>query len=260
MTPAGTSFPFFLAFGVVCIAPVQTSRADKGALSAAIESRAEPTWQAALQIWDWAEPGYQEVKSAKLLSDMLERQGFKVERGVAGIPTAFTATAGSGKPVIGILGEYDALPGLAQEAVPEQKPRAPLATAMVKRAGIIYSGAASAAAAIAIAEQLAIDKRSGTVRFYGCPAEEGGAAKVFMVREGLFKDCDVVLHPGIRAAGMPPAMQPAQARGSLRNFVFMAPAASWWAASPPSRAAVSAGARRRRADELRRRVVARAHA
>ena len=63
----------------------------QGALSAAIESRAEPTWQAALQIWDWAEPGYQEVKSAKLLSDMLERQGFKVERGVAGIPTAFTA-------------------------------------------------------------------------------------------------------------------------------------------------------------------------
>ena len=192
--------PVLLAFGVVCIAPVQTSLADKGALSAAIESRAEPTWQAALQIWDWAEPGYQEVKSARLLSDMLERQGFKVERGVAGIPTAFTATAGSGKPVIGILGEYDALPGLAQEAVPEQKPRA--GNGYGQACGHHLFGAASAAAAMGNRRATGHRQRSGTVCFYGCPAEEGGAAKVFMVREGLFKDCDVVLHwhPGSRNA------------------------------------------------------------
>jgi aminobenzoyl-glutamate utilization protein B len=189
-----------LAVGLMCGTPAKTCRADKSALAAAIESRAEPTWHAASKIWEWAEPGYQEVKSAQLLADMLEGQGFKVERGVAGIPTAFTATAGRGKPVIGILGEYDALPGLAQEAVPEQKPRA--GDGYGQACGHHLFGAASTAAAIAIAEQLGKDKLPGTVRFYGCPAEEGGAAKVFMAREGLFSDCDVVLHwhPGSRNA------------------------------------------------------------
>ena len=169
-------------------------------MHALIESRAEPTWQAALQIWEWAEPGYQETKSAALLADMLEQADFKVQRGVAGIPTAFTATAGSGKPVIGILGEYDALPGLSQAAVPEQSPR--VAGGYGQACGHHLFGAASAAAAISVAEQLKSDKLPGTVRFYGCPAEEGGAAKVFMVRDGLFNDCDVVLHwhPGSRNA------------------------------------------------------------
>ncbi len=72
----------------------------------------------ALKIWDWAEVGYQEKRSAALLADAMEEGGFKVERGVAGIPTSFIASIGSGKPVIGILGEYDALPGLSQQAVP----------------------------------------------------------------------------------------------------------------------------------------------
>src|SRR5689334_20502687 len=82
--------------------------AQKNWLAESIQNRDVETWKAAKQIWEWAEPGYQETKSSKLLADMLERNGFQVERGVAQIPTAFVATAGSGTPVIGILGEYDA--------------------------------------------------------------------------------------------------------------------------------------------------------
>ncbi len=191
-----------LAFYGVVVAGVLSTpcRADKAALPAAVDALSEPTWQAALKIWEWAEPGYQEEKSAALLAEMLEGAGFKVERGVAGIPTAFTATAGSGQPVIAILGEYDALPGLSQQATPEQAPR--VAGGYGQACGHHLFGTASAAAAIAVAEQLKKDKLPGTVRYYGCPAEEGGAAKVFMVREGLFKDCDVALHwhPGSRNA------------------------------------------------------------
>jgi len=179
-----------IAAHIVC--PATICHAEKKDLSAAIEARAEPTWQAALKIWEWAEPGYQETQSSQLLADMLEKEGFTVERGVAGIPTAFTATAGSGKPVIGILGEYDALPGLSQNATPEQSPRTP--GGYGQGCGHHLFGSASAAAAIVVAEQLKKDKLSGTVRFYGCPAEEGGNGKVYMVRDGLFKDCDVVLH------------------------------------------------------------------
>lgn len=176
------------------------SRADKAALPSAIDRRADATWKAALQIWEWAEPGYQEEKSSALLANMLEAEGFEVERGVAGIPTAFTATAGSGRPVIAILGEYDALPGLSQQAVPERAPRVP--GGYGQACGHHLFGAASAAAAIAVAEELKKEKLSGTVRFYGCPAEEGGAAKTFMVRAGLFNDVDAALHwhPGNRNA------------------------------------------------------------
>ncbi|MBI2825955.1 MAG: amidohydrolase [Planctomycetia bacterium] len=193
-------------FGALLVLILGTGvcRADKAALAAAVEARAEPTWQAAQKIWEWAEPGYQETKSAALLAEMLESAGFRVQRGVAAIPTAFTATRGSGKPVIGILGEYDALPGLSQQAVPEQSPREP--GGYGQGCGHHLFGTASAAAAIVVAEQLSRDKLSGTVRYYGCPAEEGGAAKVFMVRDGLFNDCDVVLHwhPSSRnAAGDP---------------------------------------------------------
>jgi aminobenzoyl-glutamate utilization protein B len=197
----------------IALVPVTFCRADKKDLAAAIDSRAEPTWHAALAIWEWAEPGYQEVQSAKLLADMLEREGFKIERGVAGIPTAFTATAGNGKPVIGILGEYDALPGLSQAAVPERSPR--VAGGYGHGCGHHLFGAASAAAAIVVAEQLKKDQLSGTLRFYGCPAEEGGEGKVFMVREGLFNGCDAVLHwhPGSKnAAGDPTCLAVVHAR------------------------------------------------
>ncbi len=198
--PVGRFARVLLTVVAMTLSAAAPCRADKAALSAAIEARAEPTWQAALQIWEWAEPGYQEEKSSALLAQMLEHEGFKVERGVAGIPTAFTAEAGEGPPVIAILGEYDALPGLSQQAVPEQSPRVP--GGYGQGCGHHLFGTASAAAAMAVAERLKKDHLPGTVRFYGCPAEEGGAAKVFMVRAGLFNDCDVALHwhPGSRNA------------------------------------------------------------
>jgi aminobenzoyl-glutamate utilization protein B len=166
--------------------------AQKSQLAASIEQRDAETWNAAKQIWEWAEPGYQEHQSSKLLAEMLERNGFRVELGVAGIPTAFTATAGSGSPVIGILGEYDALPGLSQKATPARE--AVRAGGYGHGCGHHLFGVASASAAIALAEQIRSGQLHGTVRYYGCPAEEGGSAKVFMVLAGLFRDCNVVLH------------------------------------------------------------------
>ncbi len=166
--------------------------AQKAALSDYINQHDDKFWDAAVNIWNWAEPGYQEAKSSKLLADMLEEAGMKVERGVAEIPTAFTATFGEGQPVIGILGEYDALPGLSQNAVPYREPNPKLTYG--HGCGHHLFGVASAAATLAVVDQIKAGQIKGTVRFYGCPAEEGGSAKVFMVQAGLFKDCDVVLH------------------------------------------------------------------
>src|SRR5437588_13044276 len=98
------------------------ARAQKDALSDSIMKREAESWEMALKIWNWAEVGYKETKSSALLADRLEKAGFNVQRGVAKIPTAFTATFGEGKPVIVILGEFDALPGLSQQAVPLKPP------------------------------------------------------------------------------------------------------------------------------------------
>ena len=171
---------------------VQTARAQKQTMVDRIQQRESTTWEWASRIWNLSEPGYQEVESARLLADALEAAGFRVERGVAEIPTAFTATFGAGSPVIAILGEYDALPGLSQQAVPEQLPR--VGATYGHACGHHLFGAASASAAIAIAEQIQSGKLQGTIRFYGCPAEEGGSGKTFMVRAGLFDDCDAALH------------------------------------------------------------------
>jgi aminobenzoyl-glutamate utilization protein B len=147
---------------------------------------------AALQIWDYAELGYKEEKSSTLLQKTLTDNGFTVQAGVAGIPTAFIASYGSGSPVIAILAEYDALPGLAQEAVPEKK------TIAGKNAGHACGhhlfGAASVAAGISIKNLMAQQKIKGTIKVYGCPAEEGGSGKVYLTRDGFFNDVDVVLH------------------------------------------------------------------
>lgn len=146
----------------------------------------------ALQIWDYAEVGYKEVKSSGLLQKTLSDNGFTVQSGVADIPTAFVATYGSGKPVIGILAEFDALPGLAQTADPEKK------TIEGKQAGHACGhhlfGTASIAAGIEIKKLIEEKKFKGTIKVYGCPAEEGGSGKVYMVRAGLFNDVDVVIH------------------------------------------------------------------
>ncbi|NAY93191.1 amidohydrolase [Muricauda sp. JGD-17] len=142
-------------------------------------------------IWDLAEMGYLEEKSAALLQGELKEAGFSIRTGIAGIPTAFMAEYGSGYPVIAILGEYDALPGLSQQAVPEKKSAGKAAG---HACGHHLFGTASAAAAIAVKNWLKSNKKQGTIRFYGCPAEEGGSGKVYMVREGVFNDVDAALH------------------------------------------------------------------
>lgn len=146
----------------------------------------------ALQIWGFAEVGYKEVKSSALHQQALKDNGFTLQTGVADIPTAFVATYGSGKPVIGILAEYDALPGMSQDTVPEKK------AIDGKNAGHACGhhlfGTASVAAGIAIKKLIEEGKLTGTVKVFGCPAEEGGSGKVYMVRAGLFNDVDVVIH------------------------------------------------------------------
>lgn len=181
-------------FSVVCLLigalwPV-ASPADE--LLDRMDSQRAKFIEIASKIWRWAEVGYREVQSSSLLADELEAAGFEVKRGVADIPTAFVAEFGSGRPVIGILAEYDALPGMEQEAVPAKQP---LKSNKAGHAcGHHLFGTASTWAAITVKEQMAAKKIKGTLRLYGCPAEEGGSGKVFMVRAGLFKDCDVVLH------------------------------------------------------------------
>ena len=149
--------------------------------------------QIALDIWGFAEMGYQEVKSSNLLANELKNEGFRIRKNVAGIPTAFIAEYGSSGPVIGILGEFDALPGLAQSSSPF-KEIIKNETGAGHACGHHLFGAASAWAAVTIKNWLKDNNIKGTIRFYGTPAEEGGSGKVYMVREGLFDDVDIVLH------------------------------------------------------------------
>ena len=147
------------------------------------------------QVWGFAETAMRETKSAKVLADYAEAQGFKLTRGVAEIPTAFIAEFGSGKPVIGVLGEYDALPGLSQKA--QATKEALVNSAPGHGCGHNMFGAGSLGAALAIKELIATGKLKGTIRFYGTPAEEDIAGKVYMARAGLFNDLDICLdwHP-----------------------------------------------------------------
>ncbi len=144
------------------------------------------------QIWTFAEVGYKEVKSTKLLQETLSSNGFTIQAGVADMPTAFIASYGSGKPVIAILAEYDALPGLSQDANPEKNPITGITSG--HGCGHHLFGTASVAAGIQIKQLIESKKITGTVRVYGCPAEEGGSGKVYMVRAGLFNDVDVAIH------------------------------------------------------------------
>jgi aminobenzoyl-glutamate utilization protein B len=161
-----------------------------------LDSRYGELSSVARQIWTWAEVGYQEEKSSALLAGQLREAGFTVETGVAGMPTAFVASYGRGRPVIALLAEFDALPGLSQDTVPERRPLPGRDAGHA--CGHHLFGTAATGAGIAIKEWLEREKRSGTIRVYGTPAEEGGSGKVYMVRAGLFEDVDVVLswHPG----------------------------------------------------------------
>jgi len=160
------------------------------------------------QVWEYAELAMAEKQSAKVLADYAEQQGFRVTRNVADIPTAFIAEFGSGKPIIGVLGEFDALPGLSQKV---QTTREPVKEGQPGHGcGHNMFGAGSLGAALAIKELIAAGKLKGTIRFYGTPAEEDLAGKVYMARAGVFNDLDVCLdwHPGYENLA---AMQSSQA-------------------------------------------------
>ncbi len=158
-----------------------------------IESHKTKFQNVALEIWNYAELGYQEEQSSSLLASSLEDAGFTIKKGVAGIPSAFIAEFNNGGPVIGILGEFDALPGLAQTTSPF-KEVLDNPTGAGHACGHHLFGAASAWAAVSVKEWIVKNNIPGTIRFYGTPAEEGGSGKVYMVREGLFNDVDIVLH------------------------------------------------------------------
>ena len=145
----------------------------------------------AKKIWSFAEVGYQEENSSALLQKTLSDEDFSINAGVADIPTAFVASYGSGAPIIAILGEYDALPGLSQQAVPYKLSNNAKAG---HACGHHLFGTASAAAAIALKDYIKDQKISGTIKYYGCPAEEGGSGKVYMTIAGLFDNVDVALH------------------------------------------------------------------
>ena len=148
------------------------------------------------QIWEFAEVGLQEFKSSKLLTKTLDDAGFSVKSNVADMPTAFYADYGGGKPIIGILGEYDALPGLSQKTEPF---RAILTEgAPGHGCGHNLLGVGSLGAVLAVKEAIDLGEVKGTIRYYGCPAEEIFNAKGYMIREGLFDDVDIAMtwHPG----------------------------------------------------------------
>ncbi len=182
--------PFLAAALLASAAPAV---ADTRTALARIDADRAANEAAAKAIWDYAEVGYQETRSSTLLQKRLKDAGFEMKTGVAGAPTAFTATWTNGAgPVIGIMGEYDALPGLSQTADPAKTIR-PDASAG-HACGHHLFGVASASAAIAVKDWMKATGTKGTIRFYGTPAEEGGAGKVYMVRDGLFSDVDIALH------------------------------------------------------------------
>lgn len=184
-----------LFLSTVMVAQKTSLNAKKKEVLLSVEKHQKELIALSDQIWEFAETAMVETKSAKVLADYAEAQGFKVTRGVADVPTAFIAEYGSGKPIIGVLGEFDALPGLSQKAQTTKE-------ALAKDApghgcGHNMFGAGSLGAALSIKELIASGKLKGTIRFYGTPAEEDLAGKVYMARAGLFNDLDVCLdwHP-----------------------------------------------------------------
>ena len=168
---------------------------NKKAVIASVEKHQQELINLSDSIWKYAETALKEYKSSKALSDYAAKQGFRVKTNMAGMPTAFIAEYGSGKPVIGVLGEFDALPGLSQKAQPTKDPL--LENMPGHGCGHNMFGAGSLGAALAIKELMAEGKLKGTIRFYGTPAEESVGGKIYMARAGLFNDVDVCLdwHP-----------------------------------------------------------------
>jgi aminobenzoyl-glutamate utilization protein B len=168
----------------------------KRAALATIDRSANEMTALSDEVWRYAETALKETRSSKALADWAESKGFRVTRGVANLPTAFVAEYGTGKPVIGIMGEYDALPGISQKAQPTKD--ALEAGAPGHGCGHNLFGVGSLAAALSIKELIEAGKLQGTIRFFGTPAEEAVGGKLYMLREGVFQDVDVMLawHPG----------------------------------------------------------------
>lgn len=168
----------------------------KQAAVAAIEEKRETVCRVADNIWEYAELSLQEYKSCALYCDVLEQEGFQVERGISGIETAFSASFGTGSPRIGILAEYDALSGLSQKAGSTRREEI-VSGGNGHGCGHNLLGAGALAAALGVKAYLEKTGTPGTVILYGCPGEEGGAAKAFMARDGVWKSLDAALtwHP-----------------------------------------------------------------
>lgn len=195
--------PFHLApLAAPLFLPLASQDSDAGwtdakrSAAAAVESNAHALNDASQRIWRFAELALHEERSSAVLVDVLKRAGFEVETGVSEMPTAFLATYGSGKPVVAYLAEFDALPGLSQNAEPRIAPIAPGESG--HGCGHNLFGAGSVGAGLALKAAMEAHDLPGTVRVYGTPAEEQGIGKVFMVRDGLFDDVDVCFswHPG----------------------------------------------------------------
>jgi len=167
----------------------------KKAVVESVETQQAKLIEMSDKIWALAETAFEEYESAKILADYAEEQGFTVERGVAEMETGFVASYGSGRPIIGILGEFDALPGISQKAKPDKEPLKPGAAG--HGCGHNLFGVGSLGAAVAVKELIAAGELDGTVRFSGTPAEEKYFGKLFMARVGMFDDLDVCLdwHP-----------------------------------------------------------------
>ncbi len=186
-----------LALDASAVSSAELSSANQAKLIANVQAYAPRMSEVALTIWAMPELGYQETKTTALLQGELKKAGFQIETGVAGMPTAFIARAGTKDgPVIAILAEMDSLPGLSQAATPERKPISGQISGHA--CGHNLFGSASVAAAIAVKKWMDETGTIGQLRLYGTPAEEGGGGKDYMVQAGLFKDVDTTLywHPG----------------------------------------------------------------
>ena len=179
---------FRLIFGLILLLIV-----NQGLSNDILETQQKRFETLALQLWDYAELGYLEVRSSNLLKEELKNEGFKIENNLAEIPTAFKAVYGESGPTIGILGEFDALPGLSQTNSPF-KEQADSITGAGHACGHHLFGAGSAWAAVMIKKWLIETKTPGRIVFFGTPAEEGGSGKVYMAREGAFDNVDIMFH------------------------------------------------------------------
>ena len=158
-----------------------------------VDAKKEAFLHAGDLVWEYAEIGFKEFQSAKALTDVLKAEGFAVEEGVAGIPTAFVASWGEGKPIIGLLGEYDALPAL-KHAAGDPVESSEIVSENGHGRGHNLLGAGALGAAVAVKDYMQAHGLKGTIRYYGCPGEEFGSGKMFMARAGLFDDLDVCLY------------------------------------------------------------------